>query len=183
MTPNRLQEDLLLDFRAQKQILNEQIALFDPLATSLRKPAAQRLASNTGLVLAEIICYLLAVGFLALTFGMNLVYPFSILAHYPLEGDVQNGTPLTRVEWFNISMHALAAIISILFYIVARLTRRIRLKNAILHVAGTNIKTLVGQHLKRKATMEGLEQRHFQELPTVSDLDDENVYTMPNPGY
>jgi hypothetical protein len=46
------------------------------------------------------------------------------------------------------------------------------LKNDVLDLAGKNIKTLVGEHLKRKAMMEMMEQRHFLELPAMSGSPD-----------
>lgn len=179
MAHSRLQDDLLQEFREHKRIMSEQIALFDPLATSLRRPAAQRLASKTALIITEILCYLLFLGFAALTLGMNLVFPFNLLVQFPIEQDIMQGLHFSREEWFHLAVRGLSALIALLFMVMAALIRRIRLKNDILYLAGTNIKTLVGQHLTRKAAMEAIEQRHFMELPNFN----EHVTTMPNPGY
>ena len=49
-------------------MIYEQIELLDPLGTSLRKPAAQRLAGKGALIFSEILCYLLAAGIITFMF-------------------------------------------------------------------------------------------------------------------
>jgi hypothetical protein len=181
MSLTRLQEDLLNDFREQKQIILQQIDLFDPLATSLRKPAAQRLASKTGLVIAETFCYLLCLGAFAFTIFMNLIYPFTSLINIHYIKSVTDLTAMKEAEYFSIAVHCMAAFTGVLFFILARMTRRIRLKNNILSLAGKNMKELVGQHLKRKATIESIEQRHFLELPSIPEPT--GVNAVANPGF
>lgn len=181
MTLSKLQEDLLNDFKEQKQILIEQIEIFDPLATSLRRPAAQRLVSKTGLVIAEILAYLLATGMFVFTVGMNLVYPFTMLSNVRYVHNVNEITSLQDAEYFSIAVHCMAAFTGALFFVIARMTRRIRLKNNILSLAGKNMKTLVGQHLKRKAAMDAVEQRHLLDLPSFAG--EYSINTIPNPGY
>jgi len=181
MTLNRLQDDLLQDFKEQKRTINEQIELFDPLATSLRRPAAQRLMSKGGLVFLESVCYLFCAASAAFAVAMNLVYPFTYLSKVRYISDLKGAQSYTDVEWFSIAVHAMAGFIALLFLILARVIRRVRLKNDILDLAGKNIKTLVGQHLKRRAAIEAVEQRHFLELPM--DAAYEDVNSMQNPGY
>jgi hypothetical protein len=60
--------------------------------------------------------------------------------------------------------------------------RSIRQKNNILHFAGKHIKTLVSQHLKRKANIQALEQRHFMDQP-ITMPHEVKVNEVPNPGY
>jgi hypothetical protein len=181
MSLTRLQEDLLNDFRQQKQTILEQIELFDPLATSLRKPAAQRLASKTGLIIAETFCYLLSLAAFAFSIFMNLIYPFTSLINVRYIKNINDLTAMKEAEYFSIAVHCIAAFTGILFFIMARMTRRIRLKNNILSLAGKNMKELVGQHLKRKAAIESIEQRHFDELPFLGEP--AGVNAVPNPGF
>ena len=181
MSLSRLQEDLLNDFREQKQCILEQIELCDPLATSLRKPVAQRLASKGGLILAEAFCYLLSFAMVALAIGMNLLYPFGPLVNVRFISSIDQFREITEAEYLTIAVHALAGLGALLFYMIARLVRRIRLKNNVLHLAGKNMKVLVGQHLKRKAAIEAIEQRHFTDLPAFATAPDVNK--VPNPGY
>ncbi len=183
MALTRLQDDLLQDFKEQKRLLTEQIELFDPLATCLRKPAAQRLMDKGGLIVAETFCYLLSTSALAFTIMMNMVYPFGPLNNVRYLRSVANFRQLTEAEYFSIAVHGMGILIALLFFILARTTRRIRLKNDILNLAGKNIKELVGQHLQRRAAIEAIEQRHFQELPTFEQQAPVRVNTVPNPGY
>lgn len=181
MSLTRLQEDLLNDFHEQKQSILEQIELFDPLATSLRKPAAQRLASKTGLVIAEILLYILSLAAFAFAIFMNLIYPFTSLINVHYIQSITDLTAMKEAEYFSIAVHCMAVFTGVLFFIMARMTRRIRLKNNILSLAGKNMKTLVGQHLKRKASIEAIEQRHRLDFPSYAG--EVSVNAVPNPGF
>jgi hypothetical protein len=175
---SRLQDDLLKDFREQKKTIAKQIELFDPLATSLRKPVAQRLMNKGLLLVVEVLFYLLFVGAFCFAAAMNLVYPFTALSGVHYIQNLHDGLTYNDAEIFSIAVHLLGGIISILFLVIARLIRRIRLKNDVLDLAGKNIKDLVGQHLTRKASIDAIEQRHFLELPALSGNPD--VLEMPN---
>ncbi len=184
MTSTRLQDDLLRDFKEQKKMVYEQVELLDPLGTSLRKPAAQRLASKGGLIFAEILCYLLAVGIITFLFFMDKIYPFYIIA------DLRNKPDYRSLGWINIEVftiviYALFVVMALMFYGFALAARAFRLKNDILHLAGKSIKEIVGQHLKRKAAIDAIEQRHFLELPNehLEEGVRVRVNDVPNPGY
>jgi len=142
MMAPKLQDDLLNDFSEQKKTLTEQIELFDPLATSLRRPAAQRLMSKGGLILAEIFAYLFCLGTIAFSIFMNWLYPFAPLQNVRYIKGMDDIRQLTEPEHFSIAVHGLAAFIALLFFIIARVVRSVRLKNDILDLAGKNIKTL-----------------------------------------
>src|ERR1700761_7536455 len=81
MALTTLKDDLLAEFREERIMINEQIGLLDPLATSLRKPAAQRLLSGGALILSEFICYIISLGGIAFIAFMHKIYPFSILGN------------------------------------------------------------------------------------------------------
>lgn len=178
-----LQDDLLNDFKEQKRLIVEQIELFDPLATTLRKPAAQRLVSKGALIFAEVLCYLLALGAVAFAVFLNKLYPFYILSEIRVKPEFES-LGNTNMQLLQYSIYALIGIISLLFYFMARAMRHLRLKNDILHLAGKNIKELVGQHLRRKASIDAIEQRHFIELPEFSTYRTPvKVNEVPNPGF
>lgn len=184
---SRLQDDLIQDFREQKELIYQQIGIFDPLGTQLRKPAARRLVSKGALIIAEILCYLLAMAAVAFAVFMHKIHPFYILQEINTRREYA-ALGKGSTELLNISFYGMVAVIALLMIIVARCVRTIRLKNDILNFAGKHINTLVGQHLKRKANIEMLEQRHRGELPimphtAISDYESITVNTMPNPGY
>jgi hypothetical protein len=175
-----LNDDLLRDFKEQKEMIYEQVELFDPLGTRLRRPAAVRLVSKTALIITEIFCYLLALGTIAAGVFLDKLYPFYILS------EIRNNKGYANLGWqnleyFNLAIYCLLGIITIMFYLLGRCMRQIRLKNDILHFAGKQMKELVAQHLKRKAAIEIIEQRHFVELPPLPY--EMNVNRVPNPGY
>lgn len=185
MTSTRLQDDLIRDFKEQKRMIYDQVELLDPLATSLRKPAAQRLISKGALIFAEVLCYLLAVGIIVFLFFMEKIYPFYILS------DIKYKSEFRQLGWmntqaFSIAIYAIISLVAILFYGLARASRAIRLKNTILNLAGKNIKVVIGQHLERKASIDTILQRHFDELPNEHLQDEEEgvvLNDIPNPGF
>lgn len=182
MSLSALYDDLLKDFKDQKEMIYKQIELFDPLGTRLRQPAAVRLVSKTALIGTEILCYLLVLCTIALGVFLQKIYPFYLLA------EIRNDASYAKlgwqnVEYFNLSIYGFLAVITVLFYIIARFVRQVRLKNDILHFAGKQMKELVAQHLKRKASIEIIEQRHFIELPPLPHEVGISVNDVPNPGY
>ena len=183
-----LQDDLLQEFRAERNMVNEQIEVLDPLGTNLRKPAAQRIISSGGLILLEICCYLLSAGTIAFMVFMHRIFPFSMLQDMLYNPQYRSDIGLVNIGYLNIAIYGLAAVPVILFYVLARTCRRIRLKNDILQMAGNDIKIIVGQILKRKAAIEAIEQRHLLDIPGVLVNQPPvtrtlNVNDVPNPGY
>lgn len=165
MSTSRLHDDLLQGFQEEKKLIREQLDIFDPLAVSLRRPVAQRLLSKGLLIFYEILCYLLGVAMILLIVFMNRIYPFHLLHVLRSRDEFTDRLGIADMNNLFLCVAGLLVIIALLFFILARLVRRVRLKNDVLNLAGKHIKTLVGQHLKRKAVLDSIEQRHFQELP------------------
>jgi len=182
MTSTRLQDDFLRDFKEQKKMIYEQVELLDPLGTSLRKPAAQRLIGKGALIFSEVICYLLAIGIIAFLFFIDKIYPFYILSELRFKSEFRS-LGWINIQAFIIAIYAAFGLIALLFYGLARSARAIRQKNDILSLAGKNIKEIVGQHLQRKAAIDTIEQRHFRELPNEHLEEGVQVNEIPNPGY
>ncbi|RYZ22414.1 MAG: hypothetical protein EOP49_46550 [Sphingobacteriales bacterium] len=169
-----LQEDLVRDFQEQKKMIGEQVALIDPMATSLRKPAARRLFHAGIIVFFEIISWLAFLGCIAFVIFMDKLYPFFLINQMIHDADLATRYPAYDLEMMHWAFRGLGALAAVLFLITARMLGSIRIKNSVLHVAGRNMKLLVEQLLKRKAAMESLEQRYpFEMLP-----DDDSV-VMP----
>lgn len=186
MSSTRLNDDLFKEFKETKKMIYEQVDLLDPLATSLRKPAAQRLIKKGALVFTEILMYLFFVGTIVFAFFMDKIYPFYLLSEmkYKLDYTVLD---IKTIQMLNYAIYGVVILVAILFYFLARATRHVRLKNNILNLAGKSIKSIVGQHLERKAAISAINQRHFQELPN-NHLEEEEGVVLPtneiaNPGY
>ena len=169
MKPILLQDELINDFQEQKKIIREQIGLIDPLAASLRKPAAKRLFHAGFLVFMEIIAWLLFLAAIGTIFFLNKLYPFYLLSQMLHDTALSGRYKLYDLEMLNWGVRGLLILAAVLFAIMARMLAQIRKKNAVLHLAGKNMKVLVEQHLKRKAAIEALEQRHPVSMPADSD--------------
>jgi hypothetical protein len=177
MAISKLQDDLLQEFREEKRLIAAQIEIFDPLGISLRKPAARRLASKGMIIFAELLSWLAAAGCITLAIFLNKLYPFYLL--FQLRGaDYSRNLGANNVQMLQWAVYGLIGLAALLFIFLARALARIRQKNDILNLAGKHIKSLVGQHLTRKAAIEAIEQRHFMEIPQPQEVND-----IPNPGY
>ena len=181
MATNRLNDDLLQNFKEQKELITEQIKIFEPIAESLSRPAAVHLLGQGTLIVLEILCYLLFIGTVVLAFMLGKIPPFNILKEMSASSSFVMQAGVQNVLYFNFVFYAMIALIALLFLIVGVNMSSIRRKNQILSVAGKNLKVLVGQHLRHKAAIDTIEQRHFMELPVV--LPSQRVNEVPNPGY
>ncbi|XZF14271.1 hypothetical protein ACTHGU_21025 [Chitinophagaceae bacterium MMS25-I14] len=182
MANTRLQDDLIQEFRAEKRLITEQLQLFDPLSDSLRKPAAQRLLHKGLLIFLEIINYLISLGCIAVIVFMDKLFPFYMITDLRAKG-IKSGYSIYETEVLFFTVTGMIALIALLFFMLGRSARRVRLKNSIINLAGKHIKTVVGQHLTRKAAIDAIEQRHFMELPDIDGKDISSVNAVPNPGF
>jgi hypothetical protein len=169
MKPLNLQEDLIRDFQEQKKMISEQVDIIDPMATSLRKPAARRLFHAGIIVFMEIIAWLLFLGAIAFAIFMDKLYPFYLVNQIEHNSSLEATYKAYDLGLLHWGIRGLGVVAALLFLIIARMLGTIRLKNSVLHVAGRNMKLLVEQLLKRKAAMEGLEQRHPSEMLVNDD--------------
>jgi len=185
MSLTTLKDDLLKEFREERLMINDQIELLDPLATSLRRPAAQRLLSSSTLILTEFSCYILSLGGVAFIALMHKIYPFKALSEIFYNSSFRNTVGATNMLYLILAVYGLAAIGVIFLFVIGRMAREIRLKNDILNMAGKDIKTIVGQHLERKAALDTIEQRHLLGMSGVSPTMTlkSSVNEVMNPGY
>jgi len=161
MSLTTLKDDLLQEFREERSIIDEQIELLQPLADSLRKPAAQRLLSSGTLIIAEISCYITAVSGLAFVAFMHKIDPFTVLRQMLYDSHVRGTIGAPNVTYLVAAVYGLALVCVAMVFVAGRMAREMRLKNDIINHAGRDIKTILGQHLTRKAVMESIEQRHL----------------------
>lgn len=161
-----LYQDLIEDWQEQKVMIKEQIALIDPMATSLRRSMATRFLNASLNILMEIIMYLLSMASIVYLFFMNNLGPFFVMGKmtgYPeiVPGKISS----VEMQQFEYSVKGLFVLIAILFLVIGRMLANIRKKNSTLSLAGKNMKTIAGQHLNRKSHIDALEQKHVMVLP------------------
>ncbi len=168
MSLTTLKDDLLHEFREERIMISEQIELLDPLATTLRKPAAQRLLSSGTLILTEVICYILSLGGIAFMAVMHKIYPFRVLGNIFYNSEIRNSVGAPNLLYLTLGVYGLVVLGVGFVFLIGRMAREIRLKNEILHMAGKDIKTIVGQHLERKAALDTIEQRHMLGMSGIS---------------
>lgn len=175
MISSALYQDLVNDFKKQNELIDDQVATFEPIIQSLRMPAAHRLLNKGFLILLELLSYIIFLASIAFVIMQKHLVPFYIVNILQERGS-ESGFSTNDVTILNWSISGMALIIGVLFLIIARLLRKIRLKNSVLHTINKNIRILVAQHLQRKAVIETIEKRHFTELPT---LNEEKIAVLP----
>ena len=169
MITHNLKEDLIRDFIDQKEAINEQLTLIDPMAASLRRPAARHLFHNGFLILMEVVVCLLIISCGALIFLMDNIYPFyqiNQIIHDSGMKERLNHNDMMMLSW---AIKGLVGLIALLLLFIARMLGTVRMKNTILNLAGRNMKSLAEQMLHRKAVMESMEQRYPLDLPSNND--------------
>ncbi len=182
MTNVRLQDDLIREFRAEQAFTDAQLALFDPLATQLRRPAARRLLSAGLLILVEVLFYALAIGGIALFLFRARLYPFYLLQRFQ-RPEYETLIGRGNVKNLEILVWCLVGGTMFLCFWLARAMHKIRLKNAVLARTGGVVKSFVGELLQRRAAMSALEQRHYEVIPMTHTQSSVGVNEVPNPGY
>src|SRR5580704_15621582 len=121
MALTTLKDDLLHEFREERIMINEQIELLDPLATSLRKPAAQRLLSSSTLIITEITCYITSLGGIAFMAFMHKIYPFVMLEQIFYNAQYRVNLGSENLLYFILGIYGLVLIGVILIFIIGRL--------------------------------------------------------------
>lgn len=170
MSLTTLKDDLLAEFREERVMINDQLEKLDPLATALRRPAAHTLLSSSTLFIAEFTCYVVSLGGLAFGALMHRIYPFNLLNKALYTPEVRNALGGPNLSLLIAATYVLLAIGIVGVFIIGRMSREIRLKNDILHMAGRDVKAIVGQHLERKAALKTIEQRHLLGLSGVTPV-------------
>lgn len=188
MALTTLKDDLLAEFREECVMIREQMEILDPLGTALRKPAAQRLLSTTTLIITEILCYGLFAGGIGLMVMMPQIYPFSVGNTLYHSAEMTSKLGNVHVNNFLLAGYGITGLAVILFMVIGRMARAIRLKNEILHSAGKDIKTIIGMHLERKAAIDTLEQRHMLDVTSGIFIPGQHknktkINDIANPGY
>ncbi|MGC4059096.1 MAG: hypothetical protein QM743_13415 [Chitinophagaceae bacterium] len=179
MENSRLQDDLLREFREEKEMIATQLDKLVPLGVALRKPVAARVLNKIVLLASELLCYSASLGSILFVVFRDRIYPFYILSRLRLHPEA-SGFSKVEVEYLYWSTAVMAAIVAFLFIVIGRCLNRIRRKNAILQMAGNDVKTIVGEHLKRKAALDAIDQRHFGILEPLPAPD---VVAVMNQGY
>ena len=168
-----LHEDLIKDWQEQKKLVKEQVILIDPMATSLRKSMAQRFLNASWNVIMEILMYLLSIASIAYIFFINNIGPFYVIDKVATDPEiVRVKVPQMDMDNLGLSLKGIFILLAILFFIIGRMLANIRSKNATLSLAGKNMKTISGQMLQRKSTIEAIEQRHIAVLPKTDIIVD-----------
>lgn len=183
MVTQRFQDDFIAQFRAEQVFLKEQVARFDPLATTLRKRSVSHFLDAGVLLFLEILLYVGVLACVALFFFREKLYPFYLLTRFS-RPEYEQLIGKSNVVNLQLLVWILLGIVAVFCYVLARNLRRIRHKNAALARTGTVVRAFLGELLQRRASFDTLEQRYHHVLPMVETRSSVGgVNEVPNPGY
>ncbi|MBC7553976.1 MAG: hypothetical protein H7257_08355, partial [Taibaiella sp.] len=121
-----LNDDLLQSFREEYALVNDQLAILDPLCASLNISAAKRILNNTILILAEFTCYGLFVGGIVLMFMARHLYPLSLIDTIYQSNEITYKLGAPNINSFVIAGYGILLLSSLLFLITGRMASVIR---------------------------------------------------------
>jgi hypothetical protein len=175
MEYTKFQEEYFKNLDEEKKLISNQLNLLEPLAVQLRKPVVSRVANNIWLVILELFCWLAIVGCLALLFIKDNIYPFYVIERIKIKINDLGVSP-QDIETYIWAINGFIISIAILFFILARSIRKHRKKNTVIQLAGSSIKQVVGDLLKRKANIESFEHRYItvsanKEVQQINNID------------
>lgn len=183
METTKLHEDLLKSFKEEKDFLDAQLDLIDPLSLRLRQSAVARWMNKIFLLTIEAIIWLSAIALLAFCFLRDSIYPFYVLARLRNKASLL-GFSDRDVENLYRSIYVFSILLIILLVVLARVLAKMRHKNEDLRLASKTIQSAAGALLHRKAVVAGIEQRHFGAPdPQVPNKVITKSTEMPNPGF
>lgn len=184
MSLSPLKDDLLQEFREERRMVNEQVAVIDPLVTSLNRPAARNTMSGASLLVAEIASYLATAGGIAFLATMHTLYPFSTLRTILYEPEIRLKAGPENVIYLTLGVYGMAALLVIFTFLLGRAAHGARIKNKILRQARTDMTAMMGQHLERKAAIDAIEQRHMLGASSISIPEKKVLVSeIPNPAF
>ena|SRR5690554_177888 len=169
MEKQKLLEDLINDFQEQKKNLKAKIDLLDPIATSIRMPAATRLLNKSLLIITEIFVWILILGSIALVIFMDTIYPFQVWWDLSSNSNIPETVSNNDLQNFSWMIKGVIIFLILLLLWISRMLVKIRHKNDVLQLAGKNMKNLVEQYFERRTTMEDLENKYPFDLPKYEE--------------
>ncbi len=137
----------------------------DPVLPLIRMPAAQHFMAQGGRLILEILLYLCSLALFASTWFLSKIYPFYLLEEFVTSREY---LPLgrTTAEDLQLAQGLLILLLSFLFFILARMVRRARIRSRQLHQLAHQIKTLRSQLELRIKEIEDSAQPRSEE-PTI----------------
>jgi len=169
MTETSLSEDLIRHFQEEKESLEKEIALVDPMASAIRKPAAAHFFQSSFLLILQCLAWILVLAGIGLILFMDKVAPFYYLSQMAHDNDIIQKYRQQDLEMLEWTIKGLVALLALLFFFSARMLGSIRHKNRILHLTGKNLKLLMERYFHRRAGIAQLGNKYPVELPENSD--------------
>lgn len=157
---NTFRTDVLQDIAWEKENLNKQIELLEPLKRTLHRSAGMKMLSASGYFFFQLLCWAGIIGLLAWLIFMFRVAPFYELANmmYTAEQSGQyRSHEFTNIEW---AIRLMVIVLIVLLFIIDRQLAKLRKKNNLASVAGKTIADMQGKLEERMNTLESFEHKY-----------------------
>lgn len=157
---NTFRTDVLQDIAWEKENINKQIELLEPLKKTLHRSAGMKMLSTSGYFFFQLLCWVGIIGLLAWLIFMFKVSPFYELTNmmYTAEQSGQyKSHEFTNIEW---TIRLMAIISIVLLFIIDRQLAKLRRKNNLASVAGKTIADMQGKLEERMNTLIAFEHKY-----------------------
>lgn len=175
-------KDVLDDIKWEKENINKQMELLQPMINALHKSRGAKLVSSSAYFISELIVWIGIIAAIAWLAFMFIIPPFFDLSNIIYDAK-QTGKytqqTLDTVEW---SVRALLVLIIIFLFIIARQLAKLRNKNALSHVAGRTIADMQKKLQERIDKLNAFESKYDYIIHSDANIDiDGFVNPLPPP--
>ena len=188
MALTNLEEDLIQNFLADKEMIVAQLELLKPISVAIHKPAAHKWVNSSLLLIVEYLCYILTIGGIIFIAIMHLIYPFSVLANIYYNNELKEKIGNANFNFVALAIYTITLLCILFVFAIGRFARTIRIKIGLLDYAGKAIKQVLHQQDIRFHLLYNLEQNHKSDFSGIELIHDdeeleEDINDIANPGF
>lgn len=153
-------KDVIDDIQWEKDNINHQIEMLEPMKNALHQSAGMKMLSTGGYLFTELVLWLLAIATI-----VYVVFAFNMTPFYELSNALNSSVRLGELKDHEMitvfwSIRSLIVLIAILIIIIARQLAKLRKKMKMTNVAGKTISDMQKKLEERMSTLLAFEQKY-----------------------
>lgn len=157
---NVFRKDVLQDIAWEKENINKQIELLEPMKKTLHRSKSMNVLSTSGYFFLQLLCWVgvvALISWLVFLFSVSPLYELSFILHNAEASQLAKAHEVSQIEW-TIRLMVLALIL--LLIIVERQLNKLRRKSTLSAVAGRTIAEIQAKLEERMQTLLAFENKY-----------------------
>lgn len=157
---NVFRKDVLQDIAWEKENINKQIELLEPMKKTLHRSKSMNVLSTSGYFFLQLLCWVgvvALISWLVFLFSVSPLYELSYILHNAEASQLAKAHEVSQIEW-TIRLMVLALIL--LLIIVERQLNKLRRKSTLSAVAGRTIAEIQAKLEERMQTLLAFENKY-----------------------